>query len=243
MQKTILATDLDGTFLGGTQQQCDALYQWISERRNEIVLIYVSGRSLATMQDVLTGLPLKPDHIIADVGTSVYSGPDHKPLAALTSWLDAGWPADAKAKIQAVLREHPNLVAQPVVEGRRMSCFYTDEALAHAARAPLQALGFDVLLSAHKYFDVLPQGVQKGPTLLRTLAALNLNPERTLVAGDTLNDLSLFHTGLAGVAVANREPLLSQALVNLPHVHLSTEDGAAGVLEALQRFHSPSLTA
>jgi hydroxymethylpyrimidine pyrophosphatase-like HAD family hydrolase len=66
---------------------------------------------------------------------------------------------------------------------------------------------------------------------------LGLAPERTLVAGDTLNDLSLFQTGLAGVAVANREPLLSQAIAGLAHVHRSELEGAGGVLEALRRFH------
>jgi hydroxymethylpyrimidine pyrophosphatase-like HAD family hydrolase len=79
--------------------------------------------------------------------------------------------------------------------------------------------------------------VQKGPTLLRTLAALNLPPERTLVAGDTLNDLSLFQTGLQGVVVANREPLLAEAAQGLPHLHWSDYEGAAGVLDALRRIH------
>lgn len=237
MDKTVLATDLDGTFLGGTPAQCEALYDWILERRDEIELIYVTGRSLTTMQDVLTDLPLQPDHIIADVGTSVYSGPKGLPLAALETWLDASWPVDAKTQIQAVLLQHPHLVSQPIVEGRRVSCFYSDASLALAARNALLSLGFDVLLSAERYLDVLPPGVQKGTTLLKTLHALDLNPQRTLVAGDTLNDLSLFHTGLAGVAVANREPLLNQALVGLNHVHLSEYDGAAGVLDALKRFH------
>lgn len=243
MHKTVLATDLDGTFLGGTPEQRKALYDWIASHRDDIVLIYVTGRSLTTMRDVLTELPLQPDHIIADVGTSVYTGPTREPLRALDPWLDSAWPADASARIQEVLKRHPDLALQPVFEGRRVSCFYSDESLAQAARTDLEALGYDVLLSAHRYLDVLPRGVQKGPTLLKTLDALALSPQRTLVAGDTLNDLSLFHTGLAGVAVANREPLLSQALQELPHVHLSGHEGAAGVLDALQRFHRPTVAA
>lgn len=238
MRKTILATDLDGTFLGGSHAQCAALYDWIGAHRDEIVLIYASGRSLTAMQDVLDGLPLQPDHIIADVGTSVYSGPQRLPLAAVEAWLDASWSADAKDRILAVLRDHAHLAPQIVVEGRRVSCFYSDEAQALRTRDLIVPMGFDVLLSAEKYFDVLPRGVQKGPTLLRTLQALNLAPERTLVAGDTLNDLSLFQTGLAGVAVANREPLLAEALAGMANVHHSEHEGAGGVLDALQRFHA-----
>lgn len=237
MQKTILATDLDGTFLGGSRQQRAALYDWIIARRQEIVLIYASGRSLTAMQDVLADLPLQPDHIIADVGTSFYSGPQQLPHAGMEAWLDGCWATDACERIHAVLREHPHLRIQPQVEGRRISCFYDDLELARAAGDAIAPLGFDVLLSDDLYLDVLPRGVQKGPTLLRTLGVLGLPHERTLVAGDTLNDLSLFQTGLAGVAVANREPLLSQAIAGLGHVHQSELEGAGGVLEALQRFH------
>ena len=237
MPQTILATDLDGTFLGGTADERASLYDWINARRDEIVLIYVTGRSLTTMRDVLDELPLQPDHIISDVGTAVYAGFRREPLAALEPWLDAGWPVHTLPTVREVLSRHPHLTEQPVVEGRRMSYFYSDLALAERARAELEAKGYDVLLSADKYFDVLPRGVQKGPTLLRALDALGLLRDRTLVAGDTLNDLSLFQTGLQGVIVANREPLLAQAAKDLPNVHWSTKNGAAGVLDALHRIH------
>ncbi|MGP1680745.1 MAG: HAD family hydrolase [Giesbergeria sp.] len=237
MRQTILATDLDGTFLGGSSSERTALYDWIGQRREEVVLIYVTGRSLTTMRDVLNDLPLQPDHIISDVGTAVYFGAERAPLPALERWLDEGWPSHTPAAVRSILARHPHLEEQPVVEGRRVSCFYSDGQLAGAARTELEAEGYDVLLSADRYFDVLPRGVQKGPTLLRTLSALNLPRERTLVAGDTLNDLSLFQTGLAGVVVANREPLLAEAAQGLPNVHWSDRNGAAGVLDALLRIH------
>lgn len=237
MRQTILATDLDGTFLGGNAAERASLYDWIGQRRDEVVLIYVTGRSLTTMRDVLEELPLQPDHIISDVGTAVHFGAERASLPALEHWLDAGWPSHTPATVRSILARHPHLQEQPVVEGRRVSCFYSDEALAGAARTELEAAGYDVLLSAERFFDVLPRGVQKGPTLLRTLSALQLPLERTLVAGDTLNDLSLFQTGLQGVIVANREPLLAEAAQGLTNVHWSEKEGAAGVLDALHRIH------
>ena len=63
-----------------------------------------------------------------------------------------------------------------------------------------------MILSAGVYFDVMPKGIAKGPTLLRFIETLYLDPGNVLVAGDTLNDLSLFETGLDGVAVGNSEP-------------------------------------
>lgn len=224
---TILATDLDGTFLGGSPTQ-----------RSELVLVFVCGRGQAFMQQLATVLPVRPDHLIGDVGTSVSSGPQYAPLPPLERWLDAAWPADAAARIERQMQAHPQLRPQAVLSGRRRSYLFDNPAQTHAARHAMHGVGFDTLLSDNQYFDVLPRGVQKGPTLLRTLRALGLPAHRTLVAGDTLNDLSMFRTGLSGVAVANREPALERALRGAPHVHLSRHPGAAGVLEALRRFHA-----
>lgn len=235
--RSILATDLDGTFLGGSAGERVDLYDWIARHRNEIVLIFVSGRSLEFMRGLAAELPVQPDHLIGNVGTSVACGPGYAPLPALECWLDACWPADAPARIDAVMQRHPALREQPAVGGRRRSYYFDDLADAQAAQPEIQALGFDALISDNLYFDVLPRGVQKGPTLLRTLAALDLPAARTLVAGDTLNDLSMFDSGLAGVAVGNREAALDAAIRQHDNVYRSPHPGAAGVLDALQRFH------
>jgi hydroxymethylpyrimidine pyrophosphatase-like HAD family hydrolase len=237
LPQTILATDLDGTFLGGSSEARAVLYDWIAQRRDEIVLIFVSGRGLDFMRGLAKELPVQPDHMIGDVGTSVACGPWYSPLPHLEQWLDAAWPADAHGRIDEAMRQHPGLSEQPRVSGRRRSYYYKDPGHAEAARHDVQKMGFDVLISDNLYFDVLPPGVQKGPTLLRTLQALDLPADRTLVAGDTLNDLSMFDTGLAGVAVGNREPALDAAIRQHENVYRSPNAGAAGVLDALQRFH------
>lgn len=234
---TILATDLDGTFLGGDAAQRAALYDWIAEHRDAVTLIFVSGRGFDFMHPLIKTLPVRPDHLIGNVGTSVVAGPHYQPLAALERWLDASWPFDADARIETVMRRHPGLREQMGVSGRRRSYYFDTLADAEAARIEIEALGFDALISDNLYFDVLPRGVQKGPTLLRTLDALNLPRARTLVAGDTLNDLSMFNTPLAGVAVGNREPALDAALRDHTNVYRSPLPGAAGVLDALTQFH------
>ncbi len=237
MPRTILATDLDGTFLGGSAAQREALLQWIAAHRSELVLIFVSGRGQAFMQQLATEVPVRPDHLIGDVGTSVACGPQYAPLPPLERWLDAAWPADSAARIERQMRAHPQLRPQAVVSGRRRSYLFDDPAQTHGARHAMRGLGFDTLLSDNQYFDVLPRGVQKGPTLLRTLMALGLPAQRTLVAGDTLNDLSRCETGLAGVAVGNREAALDAAIAHHRNVYRSPHPGAASVLDALRRFH------
>ncbi len=234
----ILATDLDGTFLGGDAAARAALYEWIARRRDEVVLIFVSGRGQEFMRELADTLPVRPDHCIGDVGTSVHSGPQLAPLCAVEDWLDGTWPEHAHARIVEVMRRHPQLREQQGCGGRRRSYLYDDADAAARAAATVEALGFDALTSDGRFFDVLPRGVQKGPTLLRTLAALGLPRQHTLVAGDTLNDLSMFDTGLAAVAVGNREPDLDRALASRPNVYRARAEGAAGVLDALERFHA-----
>ena len=238
--KTVLATDLDGTFVGGSDEQRAELYAWIREHRDHVALIFVSGRGQEHMRELARALELQPDYFIGDVGTTVEPGErgSRDALEPVWQWLRGTWPAHAPRRIEAVMGRHPRLRPQPAVGGRRMSYFYDDEPAALRAAVELRTVGFDVLLSDNQYFDVLPRGVQKGPTLLRTLRALGLSPQRTLVAGDTLNDLSMFRTGLSGVAVSNREPALDRALRGSSNVHMSSLPGAAGVLQALQRFHA-----
>lgn len=234
----VLATDLDGTFLGGDDNQRAALHEWLARRREDVTLIYVTGRGLTFIRELAEGLPpaARPDHAVANVGTTAASGRGLAPFDAVERWLESNWSADAPQRIESILQRHTHLRPQPVVEGRRVSYFFDDVEKALLAKQEVEAAGFDGLISDNLYFDVLPKGVRKGPTLLRMLEALALSPDDVLVAGDTLNDLSLFETGLRGVAVSNSEPALLSAVQSMPRVKKSTQPGAAGILEALEEL-------
>ncbi|MDP5358700.1 MAG: HAD family hydrolase, partial [Paracoccaceae bacterium] len=41
-KKFVLATDLDGTFLGGSEDQRAGLYNWIAANRTQVGLIFVT---------------------------------------------------------------------------------------------------------------------------------------------------------------------------------------------------------
>lgn len=114
------------------------------------------------------------------------------------------------------------------------------EAAALARRVALRAayalapLEVDVLISANVFLDVLPRGVNKGSTLRRVLRWLNVDERGCIVAGDSLNDLALFETGLRGIVVGNCEPALRRRVANMKHVYRARGVGAAGVLEGLK---------
>jgi hydroxymethylpyrimidine pyrophosphatase-like HAD family hydrolase len=235
----ILATDLDGTFLGGSSDDRVALYREL-DSRDDVILIYVTGRDpdfLASLREV-EQIPA-PRYVVGDVGTSVLDGPTLQPISALEAPIADRW-QDAGARVSAVLQGAPGVVPQPGEFRHRASYYYDPRRPPHEAMEELRTAGFDVLLSADRYLDVLPRGVSKGPTLMSLLGALRLPTDRVLVAGDTLNDLSLFRTGLRGVAVGGSEPALLESLAQspdgLPDVLRSEQAGAAGISHAIDHF-------
>lgn len=230
-----LAVDLDGTFLGGSEHDRQALYGLIKSAREEIALAFVTGRDIpfASGLPKSHGVP-EPDLIIGDVGTSVVVAPHWTPHAPAEAWIDSRWPGTDAAK--QIMAKRPKLKPQEIFGGRRLSFFYEETAEAEAAADEINAAGYAALMSADLYFDVLPRGVNKGETLLQVLAHEGLAHEHVLCAGDTMNDLSLFETGLKGVAVGNAEPRLRDAVAGLDNVYCARREGAGGILEAIQHF-------
>jgi HAD superfamily hydrolase (TIGR01484 family) len=232
----VLATDLDGTFLGGDDAQRRALYDDLIRRADDVALIFVTGRDLDFIAELVAqpGMP-QPDLIIGDVGTTVVTGRDHTPVVDVQAWVDAQWGA-ANDRVRALLDGEPGLELQPVMGARRVSYYYDPATLQPSTLVKVRDAGFDVITSADTFLDVLPRGVAKGPTLTRLVDTLDLPRDAVLVAGDTLNDLSLFQTDFRGVAVGNSEPLLVDAIADLPAVHHSALPGCAGIADAIDRF-------
>lgn len=231
----ILATDLDGTFLGGSEEARQALYDSLSAR-DDALLIFVTGRDLDFIAELIEQPGMaRPDYVIGDVGTTVVQGADFRPVEPVQAEIARRW-GDAKERVLALLEGEPGLELQPTPFRHRVSYWYEPALLRPETVAKVEAAGFDCLLSADTFLDVLPRGIAKGPTLLRLLEELRLPAERVLVAGDTLNDLSLFETGLKGVAVGNSEPKLLEAVAGLDRVYRSAGPGAAGIAEALRHF-------
>jgi hydroxymethylpyrimidine pyrophosphatase-like HAD family hydrolase len=130
----------------------------------------------------------------------------------------------------------PGLSPQPISVDRRLAFSYDPESFDSALIARIEAHGVDCLISDDRYFDVLPAGVNKGSTLLALLDWLQVDRQRVVTAGDTLNDLAMFQTGLAGVMVGNAEPALLQRLPDLPHTYLAKAKGCEGIVEGLVHF-------
>ena len=230
----LLATDLDGTFLGGSLSKKRKLYRLI-RNQSAIQLVFVTGRGIETVLPLLHDptIPI-PHYIISDVGATVVDGLTLEPIAAIQSDIEQRWPDEHLLKQQ--LTSIPGIQPQEVPQQRRCSFYYDDSVDLEAVREIAGRHQCDVLLSAGKYLDILPGGVNKGTTLKKLIKAIGFPEDHVLVAGDTYNDYALFETGYKGVAVGKSEPALLEAVAHMDNVFQATQEGAGGILEALQHF-------
>src|SRR3546814_12222460 len=97
------------------------------------------------------------------------------------------------------------------------------------------------MYSAGLYLDILPRVVNKGATLKRLVEHLSMDPERVLVAGDTLNDLAMYQQPFKGVCVAESEPALLEATQSDTFVLHATARGCGGLLQAITHLDRTSV--
>ncbi len=229
----ILATDLDGTFLGGTEEKRRELYELI--KAHSLDLIYVSGRGLETILPLLsdTTLPV-PRFIIADVGATVVDGRTLESVQPIQEEIFQVWPGTAE--VESAMRTFSRWKRQAVPQERRCSYELENPEGLEEIELLARQLGCSVIFSAGKYLDILPRGVSKGHTLASLLELMDMDSDRVLVAGDTLNDLTMFQLGLKGVVVGGSEPDLVRALQGTEDIFLAQSPGAGGILQAIEYF-------
>ncbi|MEE4279169.1 MAG: glucosylglycerol-phosphate synthase [Halieaceae bacterium] len=230
----LLATDLDGTFLGGSAESRFNLYQLIASR-DDIDLVFVTGRGMEDVLPLLADPSIpQPDYIVCDVGASIYDGRTQQPVLELQETIDAIWPGE---RVVAQALEHISaLQRQEVPQERRCSFFCEAHHVDDEVRRIVSGLECDMLFSAGKFFDVLPRGVNKGSTLLRLLDYLEVPHEQVLVAGDTLNDLSMLRLEIPGVCVGDSERELLDVTRDQACTYHARAPGAGGIIEAIGHF-------
>jgi hydroxymethylpyrimidine pyrophosphatase-like HAD family hydrolase len=230
----LIATDLDGTFLAGDTDARQQLYQLISNDP-DITLVFVTGRGLEAVLPILSDAAIPvPHYVIADVGATVVDGRTLQAVQPLQADIDALWPGERA--VSEALQGIPGLQRQEVPQQRRCSYFCDSDAVTDELYRIANEQNCDLLYSADRYLDFLPRGVNKGSTLRRLVHDLGIDMNHVLVAGDTLNDLSMFEQGFRGVCVGESEAALLAATADRTRVLHSRRVGCAGILEALDFF-------
>ena len=183
-----------------------------------------------------------PDFVIGDVGTTIAQAVPMaqderiRPIDELEAEIAGLW-NNGGAAVRAALDGHPGLTPQPTEFRYRVSYDLDPAAFCHSAIDKVARLGHDHLISANRFFDVLPRGVSKGPSLRRLIHHLGIDEERVLVAGDTLNDWSMINSGLNAVAVGGSEAALIDRIRDTKAVYCAKGIGAAGIIEAIEHFN------
>ncbi len=230
----LLATDLDGTFLRGSAADCQQLYQLVAAHP-DIQLAYVSGRGLETVQPLLADPALpQPDYIICDLGATVFNGKTLQPIVPLQSQISARWPGEQT--VAEAFQGFAELERQATPQQGRCSYFCKANEITPAMRAVAAELECEILLSAPTLLDILPKDVSKGKTLSALVKQLGIDPESVLVAGDSINDVSLLTQGFKGVCVGNALPELLEQTKGLSRVLHSKVEGCGAILEALSEL-------
>lgn len=237
MTKWLLVADLDLTLLGD-DVSLERFAAWHRRRRRWLKLVYASGRPYEAMRQAIAHSDLpRPEALISGVGSEVrYFGSGD----SLPGWSDP-WRQDwSTERVRAALARFKLLQLQPDEFQSRFKVSYDARRLRPAQleclQSALQAEGLsaELIYSAELYLDVLPRGANKGAAAAYLARRWEWPIEQVLVAGDSGNDLAMFHQGFRGIVVANAHREL-KALAG-PRVYHSPFRFAEGVLDGLRHW-------
>ncbi|NET47754.1 MAG: sucrose-phosphate phosphatase [Merismopedia sp. SIO2A8] len=243
MAQFLFITDLDHTLVGDDRALA-ILNQRLSQHRDEYgsIIVYSTGRSPTLYQQLRHEQEMiDPDYAVLSVGTLIYPGNSAVSLPEWNEYLSDGWDRDA---LVAIAAQFSDLVPQPDSEQTpHKISYYLDEAIAPDILLQLetglkqQGWTVQIIYSAGQDLDILPQRGNKGAAVQFLQETLAIAPERTVVCGDSGNDLSMFTPKRSkGIIVGNAKPELRQwyETTSPDHVYLATGHCSNGILEGLQ---------
>ncbi len=233
--RRLLATDLDGTFVGDEDGLRELLRHYDS-LQEPVALVYVTGRHRKSADGLIReeGLPA-PDILITDVGTAVFTGPGLEEDEVWKEKMSGGWRPDAVAE---AARGIPGLSRQDLPDDRRVSFYSDGPAPAEALHERLsgESIPHTFIFSSGRDVDILPEGGGKGEALRYVLGQYVEAGAEILVAGDSGNDRDMLLIGHPAVIVSNAQPELAEIAAR-EGLFRATRPCAGGILEAWRHFY------
>ena len=241
----LFITDLDNTLVGDDAALAELNQHLAAHRRkHQSKIVYATGRSLYLYRLLAEAKSLiPPDALITSVGTEMYFDPDHEQhdpeWAAI---LAQGW---NRTEIMAIASQFDSLQSQPKSEQNPFKIsYYLAQAVAKDTLTQLQSAltenGYNIKLiySAGQDLDLLPKNGDKGLAVQFLRQKWDISAGKTIVCGDSGNDISMFEGQEKGLIVSNAKPeLLQWYEANKDNnVYLARSACAGGILEGLKHF-------
>jgi len=246
MVSFLFITDLDNTLVGD-DGALQTLNQKLSQHRQAYgtKIVYATGRSLYLYRELATEKSLlPPDALITSVGTEIYFDP--KEANFDPHWaeiLSHGWDRD---EVCAIAGHFADLVLQPDSEQNpfKVSYYLTEQAAVEVIPRLESALSKDglqtkLVYSGSQDLDILPIKGDKGLAVQYLRDKWNHEAPRTVVCGDSGNDIALLQGEERGVIVGNAKSELRQWYQDnqTDYRYFAKATYANGILEGLQYFN------
>lgn len=245
MTPFLFITDLDHTLVGDTKALTLLNERLIQHRQNHgSIIVYSTGRSPTLYHQLRTEqVMIDPDYTVLSVGTLIYPGTTNTSLQEWADHLSEGWD---RAAIVAIAAHFSDLVPQPDSEQTpHKISYFLDETVAANLLPELEAqlrrqdIDVQTVYSGGADLDILPRNGNKGTAVRFLQEKLAIAPERTVVCGDSGNDLSMFTENCSkGIIVGNAKAELRRWYEESTpgHVYMAKGQCSAGILEGMQHF-------
>ncbi len=261
IQPSILATDLDGTFipLEGVETNRRDL-QLLARAFGELPLqlVYVTGRHRASVEEKIAEQPLPvPGWLICDVGTSLHvrKQGELEFVPEYTEFLAEIVADFSREELQRAIGELPGLrLQEDFKQGPHKLSYYAEasqlprlveqvQSVLEQEAAPWTEIHSIDPFNGSGLLDLLPAGVSKARALEWWCQFTDTDRQAIVYAGDSGNDWAAFIAGYRTIVVANTDRDIASR-VQREHqqrgfekrLHLARQTATSGVLEGCLEF-------
>jgi sucrose-phosphate synthase len=233
--KRMLATDLDGTFIGDDAAM-EALWRDLED--SGVFIAFSTGRHLPSIEGFYArvGTPRRAEACVTMVGTEIW----HRRGDAYVrddDWSEVISERWDKAAVEAIVAEiQPEEWQSPFKSSYYLEGDVGARLEGLAQRLDEQGLAAKVVYSAGRFLDLLPARSGKGGAIRYLADAVGIAPENVITAGDSGNDLDMMRPelGFRSIAVGNASAELAEHTTDA--LYHAEGRYAVGVREGLEHY-------
>lgn len=240
----IFSTDIDHTlYEKGVDQRSFKRY-WHSlgrSREKAPILVYNSGRNIKDVRSLISAEDLlAPDYIIGAVGTEIYDVHNNQIFSDWSKVLETDWDVEKVTEVCEQYLRVANKQPDEYQSEHKVSWYLKDSdfSLVERLRKEFKKndLSVQIVYSSGRDLDFIPKNANKGNALNWLKKKINQPGSPCLVAGDSMNDYSMFQQSADyGIVVANADDQLLE-FTNSGQFYLSPYDATHGVVDGLKYF-------